>query len=333
MKKYILLLSLLLASCTATNEPVFSGLVDTTPRPTQAQQIPTATIIPTATLNTQATIEALQQDAAIAQAQARDAQLTSDAASRLLVDATMTHEAIQLTYLQATQEKEQVELQYAALTMESNRATGTAYTTAVPKTQTQQAKNDRAIGTVLALTVNAPAQLQAMNEAEIQERWGWAYPASTMLLSVTLFVTMAGLIVYVLRRPIAQAQEQEQPFITPSDLTPIPMMPVTSNPQYTARSEFNCTPEQLVELARGYVEHNIPLGFRRWIGSPVFTALKDIREKLKELELAYELPLMAGQMEYTEAGKAFMRYTAEHGHPPDGYTCVLKSPPPSLDQT
>ncbi len=317
MKKYILLLSLLLASCGATNEPVFSGLVDTTPRPTQAQQILTATIIPTATLNIQATIEALQQDAAAAQAQARDAQLTSDAASRLLIDATMTHEAIQLTYMQATQQAEQIELQYAALTMESNWVTGTAYATAIPKTQTQQAKNDRAIWTVLALTVNAPAQLQAMNEAEIQEQWGWAYPASTMLLSVTLFVTMAGLLVYVLRRPVTQPQAQ-----TPKDFEPIPMVAVKDSPTQTVRAEIRCKIEELFEFADGVINEGMTPAFNAWDGRISREALKEIRDSLEQHHYLKLIPKSGGALDVLAEGEAFLRVVLETGKPPTPFVCI-----------
>lgn len=328
MKKIILTIALFTAGC-STQMPGLITFAEQQPQATQqiarptATTTPTATIVPTATLNIEATMVRIAE--------------TQNALTTLLIAPTQTHEALLLAQSNAEAaeaaanvEIERMRLEAAAMQYAAQQTQVAADNTARPLTQVAFATMAPLIKAQQELEANEPARMREINEAQQQADWGWAAPVSTLAISMTLLITMSGLIAYVLRRPAPE--QQEQPFILPSELQPIPMMPTASNPSYTVRSEFPCTPEQMVELARGYINEGKPLGFRRWIGSPVFPALRDIREKLKELELAYELEGMAGQMEYTEQGKELMRYTAREGRLPDGYTCAIQSPPLSQSQ-
>ena len=163
--------------------------MDGAPMPTATLQplhTPTASPIPSPTIGYQAT--------------AYNAQQTADAYARLMVDATMTSASM-------TQAAD-----IWTVTAEYERAVALGYTaqaekTVVPVTHTaqvvaltaQQADRD-ALGTQMAMTVNAPTQVVAMARSQDEAAFGWWRSLASVFALFGVGFGFIGLAVFALRR-------------------------------------------------------------------------------------------------------------------------------------
>lgn len=290
----------------------------------------TMTMIPSATIDNAATIAALQADAHQAQEAARMAQLTSDAANRLLVDATITHEAIQYAYSQQTVTAEQAVLQYSSLTMQAGWISATAYATAFPATQTAQAKSDSIKITAMAMTINAPAQLLEMSAAETAAQFSWVTPFALSVSSLAVFVLAMTALIYVYRKMPPSVTRETNGTPNPlfgTDLLPIPMAPKQSAPSTTTRAEIPCTWPRLELLAKGIIREGKTLAKNQWEGTIVHRSIDALRQYFLDHEFAYELPGKRGELGMLEKGNHFLMYCVENGEPPSPHVCeMLPSP-------
>ena len=294
MKRILFLLLFFLTAC--SGQPVMSGLADPQIMASPVLMTPTAAETPTPTVDTQATISVLEIDAQAAQEQARSAQLTSDAANRLLVDATVTHEAMLMLYAQMTQQAEYTVLTHEAMTMQVEQATATAYQTSIPLTQNAQATNDSVIGTVLAITVNAPEIELQLAQADVERRYGGMKYFIQSLTAIGLVVLPIVLLAYLLQtrkpKPMAARDfgKDDDPVINP-----IPMSPMQDAPNVTKLAEFRCAVEPIIARAHG-IHDGKTLAYNQWRGTEVMNALSEIRRVLKMHKLAYELPGKGGEL-------------------------------------
>ncbi len=282
---------------------------------------PTMTLTPTATVDIlPTTIVKLQVEAQQARESARLAQLTSDAANRLLVDATVTHEAILYAYSIQTVTAEQVALQYSEMTQQAGFASATAYATAFPATQTAQTKSDLIKTTAMAMTINAPAQLRAMSAAQAAAEYSWVEPFSISVITVSVFVLVIILLIYVSR--IAKSTVTSDSNKSHDlDLLPIPMATKPSEPNTTLRANIPCTWPRLELLAIGIIRGGKTLAINQWEKTIVHRSINDLRQYFREHEFAYELPGKSGELALREAGNHFLMYCVENGEPPLPHVC------------
>jgi hypothetical protein len=258
----VLIVALLLSACGATSSPQnilpTQQIVEVV---SSSTTVPTQTQIPTATIDTQATIDAAraeaqaaQQAAQQAQEVARQAMLTSDAAARLLVDATMTHEAIQLSYSQMTQQADQIKFQQDGMTQAAAQMTATAYSTAFPMTATQQSQHNAIIAGQMTGTHEAPEILQRIAAAENEKKYGWVNYFAIGLMSILGVVLFVWIAMYLNHRELQQKDTSAQ-IMDLNKKDNIPMAaPNPTIPQQTLRAEFLCTNDQLVLLAKGWID-------------------------------------------------------------------------------
>ncbi len=302
MKK-IIMVALLLTACT--------------PVPAMQQPMGTPAIRaaaqPTATFNYMATADDAQWTA-------RQAQQTSDAATRLLVDATITHEAIMLHLALVTQAAEQLQQQREQATQDAARYTATAYATSVPLTQTQQARANMVSGTERAMTITAPTQIvaianaQALSETATARAWADTWVA----VAVGVLIVCLGIAAVVM---LYRSAPQPQPTPAPKELKPIPFTQITSG-GIRKRAELRCTTAQLLELADGIKNNGKTLAFGQWKGSGVYTALNIIRHYFMRHDFAYELPGKGGELAMTEQGMMFLEDALALQGAPLPHVCV-----------
>lgn len=318
MKHTIFLLLFFITACTGSAPGLIDYSVSSKSAPTTIQ---------TATINAQATIDVANADAQQARGEAqqaqefaRAAQLTSDAANRLLVDATVTHEAIQLSYAQMTQEADRVAIQREDMTRVSSVITATAYATSIPLTATQQSLRDSIRTTEVALTVNAPAIKREMVTIELQDTYGGLAYFAQVLASIALLIIPVGMLLYLFRsKPPKDTEYQETSFISPTP-DPLPFV-VEPNGNRMIRAVIPFPPSQLNALAEG-VNNGLTLGINQWQGTIVHKSIDTIRAFMVHQKFAKEIPGKAGELIIEPAGETFLQYVVEHRSPPPPFQFV-----------
>lgn len=289
----------------------------------------TPTLVPIAAPDYSATISAAEsiaenekQNAYIAQQAAIDARETAIAANVAIIGYTAQAEINHVIIAQITQE--------AGVRAEAHiYETQTAQPTADAIMATAQFVQMAEIALQAAmLTANSPANIQAVSDAEYSAKFGWINYLAIGLVSISACLFFVWVIVYINDRTKKDADvfasETDEPYI-------IPMAESADNPNETLRAEIQCTTEQLVALAKGWVEDKKTPAFNKWRGTAVINALYEIRAFLLLHQLAYELEGKNGEQSYTERGRGFMEYTAANGQPPAPFVCVL-APLPSQDE-
>lgn len=318
MKRIIILLMFFLTACeevapTTTTQGVM--------QPMETQPAPVPTIDHAATIQVaQGEADAARLEAQQAQEAARLAQLTSDAANRLLVDATVTHEAIQLSYAQMTQSAQQVEMQRENMTQQSSAMTATVYATSIPLTETQQALKDSIQTTQIALTVNAPAIKREMVAIELQDTYGGLTYFAQVLASIALLIIPCGCLVYLFwRNPPKNTEYQEPDFISPVP-DPLPFV-LEPNGNRMIRAVIPFSQEQLNAFSQG-VNNGLTLAINQWQGTIVHKSIDAVRAFMVHHGFAKEIPGKAGELIIEPAGEAFLQYVTEYGSPPPPFKFV-----------
>lgn len=322
MKKLILLVSLLLASC-GTLPANFTVVRDSTPRSVVQQSTPTASQIPTATQDISATMEVIQQ--------ARlDNGNTEIALQSLIISATQTAEANAVLIAQANAQQAQANAQAeqkkfdTAAMIYSGNQTQQAFIksrdeTAIPLTQSAQKTNVPLIAAALQATIAAPENLRIMNEQQFQQDYAWLLPFSVVCACLFMF----GLLVYVFRRdnrPMEEETEQEPPLtIYNKD---------TSNGGYKLTKKTTvvpCNPEQFMMFAKGIREDGMTLAINPWQRKGL-SCIDKLRTFMIDNNFAYELRAKLGELAMLPAGDDWLDDCIALGELPLPYTYALPSP-------
>jgi hypothetical protein len=311
MKKFIVLLSLIVSACTTipTAKPDVKAVVQVA---TQPATTPTQNYAMTLSAADTAVAQA-HGEANAAQDMARQAQLTSDAAARLMVDATVTHEAMQY--------------QYTNMTAQAGAYTATAYTTAYPATASAQAQINNVRSTERVMTIIAPTQIAALAaskayaETATAARWAEVFIKWTLgfcLLAIGLLA-----LIRMMARPQIEAAEE------PEEAAAIPMMVDPENPNRTVRYNPNvpCTLFQLQVLADLVINQHKTLAFNQWEGTEVYKSLKELRAFFVQNKFAKVLTGKDGELGIEPAGERFLSDTLYLSSPPPPFKCVVNDPP------
>jgi hypothetical protein len=319
----VLVIAFLLASCASA--PAQAASITKSPQAaieqTQTPQ-PTETIVPTATIDYLATAQAAQNDAALAQQQAQQAQAEADAAKRLMVDATVTHEAILLSFAQMTQAAD-------VSTQQISQATMAVAGTYIPMTaqaqdlersmaRTQVAENIA----IRTATAYAPTQISLIADAKANAETATARAIIDMVfkfcVSVMLLAVPIALVIFVTNKPA-------EPIINIPNLNirDIPMVvPKGSEPTHTIRAEIPCDLDQLLELADGILNSRKTLAFNQWEGTSVHKSLKDLRAFFMDHKFARVLIGKGGELGIEADGEAFLREVWTNQSPPPPMVCL-----------
>lgn len=326
----MIVIAIAMSACAGQIDPADYSSKDPSPEQLMAAQA-TRTPVPTATVDFQATLSIAYQDAENerqrayqAQQDALDAQETSIAANALIIGYTAQAESNLVTIAQITQEAmaraevHTYETQTAQPTANAIQATAQAVKLAEITLQSGM------------LTANSPTGIKAKSDAEYSAQFGWVNYMATGLVSISLFFLVIWIVIYLsarAKKEMADAYNDasDEPYI-------IPMAEDADNPNQTLRAEIQCTTEQLVLLAKGWMENKKTPAFNKWRGTVVINALYEIREFLTWHKLTYELDGKRGELAYTERGRAFMEYTAMNGELPAPFVCV-PSPLPSREES
>jgi hypothetical protein len=319
----VLVIAFLLSSCAST--PAQAVNITQSPQAAIEQTRtpePTATTTPTATVDYLATAQAAQNDAALAQQQAQQAQAEADAAKRLMVDATVTHEAILLSFAQMTQGADVSTQQIAQATM----AVAGTY---IP--MTMQAQDlDRSMArtqvaeniAVRTATAYAPTQISLIADAKANAETATARAIIDMVfkfcVSIMLLAIPIALVIFITNKPAG-------PIINVPNLNihDIPMVvPKGSEPTHTIRADIPCDLDQLLELADGILNSRKTLAFNQWEGTSVHKSLKEIRAFFMVHKFARVLIGKGGELGIEADGEAFLRECWSLRSPPPPYTCL-----------
>lgn len=319
----VLVIALLISSCASA--PAMAANITRSPQPniepTQTPQ-PTETIVPTATIDYLATAQAAQNDAALAQQQAQQAQAEADAAKRLMVDATVTHEAIVLSFAQMTQAAD-------LSTQQVDQATMAVAGTYIPMTaqaqdlersmaRTQVAENIA----VRTATAYAPTQISLIADAKANAETATARAIIDMVfkfcVSIMLLAIPVALVIFVTNKPTGNIIN-----IPNLNARDIPMVvPKGSEPTHTIRAEIPCDLDQLLELADGILNSRKTLAFNQWEGTSVHKSLKDLRAFFMDHKFARVLIGKGGELGIEADGEAFLRECWNNQSPPLPFVCL-----------
>lgn len=332
MKKLfvIMVLSIFLSSCGAQD---IARLLPGSPRSTQnPTQIPTQTLVPTSTVDYLATADN-------AQALAYSAQLTSDAANRLLVDATVEHERLQHSYSIMTQDAELATASAISLTQQSDGMTQTSLPTYLPMTQTKVVSQETYVAgqqfdqrTALAATLAAPTQLIAMERSRVAAEFaetnekisiGLKVSAIAFMVVMTLFLLAKAFLMSMnaIRRDDIEDQDQSIPDLGEEELKRFSRDENSEGIVYLPTT-VPCFLSQLIELADGVINRNMTLGFNAWQGTEVHKSLSAIRLFLQERKFARLVHNSDGRLDITASGETFLRETLTSGFPPPPFKCL-----------
>lgn len=317
MKKLILLVSLLLASCAAL--PNNFTVVRGTSQPATERPIPTASQIPTPTIDIQATMQVNQQDRL-------NNGNTEIALQSLIISATQTKEAndvllaqAQAQEAQANAQAEQKKFDTAALIYSGNQTAQAYQQTAIPLTVQAQKTNVPLIAAMLEATAQAPRNAQIIAAAEAQQKTWWVFP----MLSIFAVMFLSGLLVYMFKRRDEPKEAEDIP-----NLDPIPFTAPTPTTRKRIHTDIPCSPSVLLEFADSILHRGMTLAIKQWEGTIVHKRMVNNALRSFMVSNDFAKPLQGEELDLLDAGKWWLEDVWELQAPPLPYRCIENDTPP-----